>query len=283
MKTTIAILTDSSSSLYNINHHYHNIFMIDIPCFVNEEKFNNFATLGNTPFIKALKNNTAIPKTSQPSIGETVDMYQHIKSLGYTDIIYLPISRNLSGTYENAFVAKEMVSGVNIHIVDTMTTVSILLRMTLTAALFAEQGKSVNDIITYIEEMKKKWGYYLTVDSLSFLVKNGRLSNFKGLVGNFLKIKPLITFTQEGKLFSLENVRTYKKAISAVVNRTLSEAAEDAEIHISVVMENEYLEYAKSLILALRPKAKIMVFILPATIISHLGLEAIGVGYINHS
>src|SRR5690554_1172616 len=124
--TKIAILTDSSSSIYNMEHNYDNLFMLDLPCFIGDKIYKDFAQNKDQVFYEAVALTDKVPKTSQPSIGETLEMYENIKDLGYTNIIYLPISKELSGTYQNAYLAKEMIEGVEIDIVDTKTTVSML-------------------------------------------------------------------------------------------------------------------------------------------------------------
>lgn len=283
MKQKIAILTDSSSSIYTLAHEYDNVFMIDIPCFLGETTFTNFATVGNNDFYEALKDFKGVPKTSQPSVGETLMVYKKIRAQGYTDIIYLPISKELSGTYQNAFMAKNMVEGINVEVVDTLTTVSILSGMVIEAAKLAREGEDVQKILTRIEEMKSRWGYYLTVNDLTGLVKNGRLTNAKKFVADILRIKPLIKFSQDGKLNAIKNIRTYKGALKAVVEEVIKEVdPKNGMIHISYTNNVSDMEYVKALVLKELPNVKIIVFTLPATVVAHVGLAAIGVGYINY-
>lgn len=283
MKRKIAILTDSSSSIYNIKHKFDNVFMINLPCFLGEAVYSDFEKNGNDAFYKAISSSPFVPKTSQPSIGESLEAYNKIKSLGYTDILVLPISKELSGTYQNAYLAKSMVDDINIIIVDTLTTVSILAGMVLEAAKMVKEDKTIDEVLERIEEMKDKWGYYLTVDNLTALIKNGRLSNAKGFVANLLKIKPVIKFSKEGKLVALQNVRTYKRALGEVVNKVVEEVNQDTGvIHLSYTNNTADMELVKSLLLEKLPNIKIEVYTLPATVVAHVGLAAIGIGYINY-
>ena len=84
----IAILTDSSSSIYQIKHDYDNIFMIDLPCFIGDVMFSNFAQDKDDLFFDALENTSMIAKTSQPSVGETLKKFEEIKK---KDILILSI------------------------------------------------------------------------------------------------------------------------------------------------------------------------------------------------
>ena len=98
-------------------------------------------------------------------------MFHHIKSLGYTDVIYLPISKALSGTYQNGYLAKEMVNGINVAIVDTKTTVSILAEMTIEASRLAKIGMSVTDIVEKVTLLRANSGFYAAVKDLTSLIR----------------------------------------------------------------------------------------------------------------
>jgi len=283
MKQKIAILTDSSSSIYTREHNFDNIFMIDIPCFIGDDIFTNFKENKDSVFYDALSKTSLVAKTSQPSVGETVDKFELIKSLGFTNIIYIPISKELSGTYQNGFISKDMVEGIEIDIVDTLTSISILGGMTLEAAKMAKEGHTVEEIKTRIMSLRFNSGYFATVSDLTSLVKNGRLSNAKSFIANLLKIKPVIQLNDEGRLVGIENVRTFKGAIKRIVDK-IAESVDPkkGEIHIGYTNNTGELEYAKGLIEERFPNIKIFVFTVPSTIVAHLGLGAIGLGYINY-
>lgn len=281
MKNKIAILTDSSSTIYTFAHQYDNVFMINLPCYIGEDVFTDFDTHGDKIFYEALENTKLIPKTSQPSVGETLEAFNKIKNLGYTDIIYLPISKELSGTYMNGHASKDMVEGINVEIVDTKTTVSILGYMVTEAARLTQTGLSVSEIISQVTSIDS--AYYLTVNDLTSLVKNGRLSYAKFKIANLFHIKPVIVLNNQGRLESLENVRTYKSAIKKAINYVLAKLDPlNGEIHLSYTNNFEDLEYVRTEILKINPDLKIEVFTIPATVTAHVGLQAIGVGYINY-
>ncbi len=283
MNQKIAILTDSSSAIYSHQHSYKNLFMIDLPCFIGEQMFTDFAHNQNDQFFQALEGATAVPKTSQPSVGEMLVQYEAIRDAGYTHIIFLPISQELSGTYQNAHLAKEIVKGIEVIIIDTLTTTSILLEMSLFAAKLSNEGKTVEQIVTQIEDLKTRWGYYVTVSDLTALVKNGRLSNAKSFIANLFHIKPVIRFTKEGKLVGLQNVRTFKKALKVVVDLLKQEAPPKAKIHLVYAKESPEVRFVYDLLQDAFPHQPIYKYSLPATIVAHVGLAAIGIGYLDTS
>lgn len=279
----IAILTDSSSSLYNIDHNFDNLFMIDIPVYLGDKIFTNFKKTKDEVFYSALKKTDIIPKTSQPSVGETLELYKHIKALGYSHIIYLPLSKELSGTYQNAYLAKEMIDDIEIEIIDTKTSASVLGSMALEAARLTRVGYPFIEIIASIYEMRKHTHFYVTVNNLTSLVKNGRLSNAQSFIANILKIKPVIKLTEEGKIVSIEKVRTYKAAIKSIVNNIAYEVKQDeGVIQILYTNNDSDLRFTEKIVKDRFPTNRIEVNTLPATIVAHLGLETIAIGYVNY-
>ncbi|MCK9470408.1 MAG: DegV family protein [Bacilli bacterium] len=283
MERKIAILTDSSSSLYHFKHDFDNIFLIDIPCFIGDVMFSNFEKNKDDLFFDALANTTMIAKTSQPSVGETLEKFEEIKAKGFTDIIYIPISKELSGTYQNGFISKGMVDDINVEIIDTKTTASILSGMAMEAAKLAKEGKTVEEIIQTVLELRERTGYFVTVNDLTSLVKNGRLSNAKSVIANLLKIKPVIELTAEGKLVSLENVRTYKNAIKRMVEHVSKKVDPvNGELHIAHTNIEDTLEFLTDLLKEKFPNTKVVSYPVPSTIAAHIGLNAIALGYINY-
>lgn len=283
MKEKIAILTDSSSSIYNVDHNYDNLFFIDIPCFIGDEIFNNFKENKDAVFYDALSKTTLVPKTSQPSVGEQLEIFEHIKSLGYTHILYMPISKELSGTYQNGFLAKGLSEGIEIEILDTRTSISILGSMALEAARLARAGFSINEITEKVYDLRSRSKFYGTVNDLTSLVKNGRLSNAKSIIANLLKIKPVIELQEDGKLVGIENVRTYKGAIKVIIDKVAYEINEDGGvIHLCYTNNVDDLTYVQALLKERFPNTNIEVHTLPATVVAHLGLQTIAIGYINY-
>lgn len=278
----IAILTDSSSAIYTIKHDFDNLFMIDLPCFLGEEVFTDFSKNKNEVFYKALEATEFIPKTSQPSVGETLEWFERIRDKGYTDVIYMPISKELSSTYANGFMAKDMVEGINVEIVDTLTTVSVLAEMAMLGAKLAKEGKDVSEIVEEVTSLRQNSGYFVTVSDLTALIKNGRLSNAAGFVANVLKIKPVIELQENGKIASIEKVRTYKGAIKKMIDIVTERFDPNKGVlHIGGTNRPEDITLVKELLKEVFPTAQMKVFSIPATIVAHVGMTSVAIGYVN--
>lgn len=282
-KEKVAILTDSSSSIYTMEYDYKHLFMIDQPCFIGDRMFTNFMENKNEEFYNALRNSNVVAKTSQPSVGETLQKFEEIRDLGYKELIYLPISVELSGSYDNGHLAKDLVEGITVHVIDTKRTVSILGKMALEAAKLSEEGYSAEHIINRMYELRDGSSYYFTVNDLTPLVQNGRLSNAKSFIANILRIKPIIQLTPEGKITGIENVRTFKRALDRMIELVSKQVnPQTGHIHIAYATEDENLELLKEKVLQKFPHLPVKAYMIPATVVAHTGLSALGVGYVNY-
>jgi DegV family protein with EDD domain len=176
-----------------------------------------------------------------------------------------------------------MVDDIRVEVIDSKTTASILSGMAIEAAKLAKEGKTVEEIVKRVLDLRSKSGYFVTVNDLTSLVKNGRLSNAKSVIANLLKIKPVIELTSEGKLVSLENVRTYKNAIKRMVEHVAQRLdPENGELHIAHTNREDTLEFIMGILNERFPNTKKVVLQVPSTIVAHIGLNAIALGYLNY-
>ena len=223
-KEKIAIVTDSSSSLDYIKHEeFDNIFMVRMPIYFGDEEYIDGKTITAEEFYTRINSDSIIPTTSQPSLGETLELYESLKAEGYTDIIHLPISKGISGVYQSLYSISDLVEGINVHIVDTRATSVILAFIVLECARKVKENHTVAEVLAYSEYLSSHYNAYFMVDDLKYLIKNGRLSNAAGFIGSVLKIKPILTFNEVGEIIGIEKIRTTKKAMNHIVNKVLTE------------------------------------------------------------
>jgi DegV family protein with EDD domain len=277
----IAIVTDSSSSLDFLKHPYQNIFMVRMPIYFGETEYIDGLTITVDEFYDRIKKEDVIPSTSQPSLGETLELYEQIKTEGYTDIIHLPISKGLSGTYQSLFSIKDLVEGVNVHIVDTKSTAVILGFIVLEAARTVSEGKTVDDVLTYCDDLSNHYKPYFMVDDLKYLIKNGRLSNAAGFIGSVLKIKPLLTFDEQGKIVGIEKIRTTKKAMSYIIETIINETKDLKRVQyfIAYGADHELIETFKENVGIYISLDQVLECRLPSVIGAHVGSGIVALGY----
>ena len=277
----IAILTDSTSCLDFLPHQYDNIFLVRLTVSFDQEEFIDGETINPETFYQRIQSSNCIPKTSQPAIGQVVEIINHIKSLGYTDIIYMPISKALSGTYQAGVLAQEFVEDVTVHCVNTRLAASFLGYLVLNAAKLVESGQTVSQILESTEKLIDSSRVNFCIKDIKYLVKNGRLSNASGFFGSLLQIIPIIEFNKQGEIVAIEKTRTAKKAVNELVSKLCQEIEGVKKVQFFVCHTNDtdLLERAKEQLQAHLNLEDIIFTPIPPVIGAHVGSSAIGLGY----
>ena len=192
-------------------------------------------------------------------------------------ILYIAGSSKSSGTYQSAVLASNDIDG-DIHIVDSMSICFGCGMLVLTAARMLQEGKDINEIISAIEDLKSKVFVTMSMNSLEYLQKGGRISNGKALIGNMFNIRPLLT-VKDGLIFQEGNIRGSKKIIPSLIARTKEVCGTDFSnrtIAIGCGDNLEDREKLKELVeKELNPKELILITINPS-MCSHSGPGFIG-------
>ncbi len=279
----IAVVTDTNACLDYFDYDY------DIPIFrsiihLGENEYIDHIELKAEDFYKALNDDkTLFPKTSQPPTMQMVETYESLKKSGYTDVIVITISSHMSGIFSSAQVAGKSVEGLNVHVFDSKSVAFPQAKMTLLAASMAQEGKSVENILAAMENIRDNNHIYFGVDTLAYLVKNGRLSNAQGFLGSMLKVKPLLHISKEGKVENVEKIRTFNKAVNRVIDMFIEETKnmDNLEVFICHAHNASMRDYIEKTIKERKPSIG-NVFSMPLTpaVGAHAGPGAIGLGYI---
>jgi DegV family protein with EDD domain len=219
--------------------------------------------------------------TSQTSTGKIASVYEELKDEGYTDVIAVVISSKLSGTYQGAVLAKDMVSGINVYVIDSRSVSYGEAFLVLEAIKMIKAGHKTRDIIDKLEKIRDNVYIYVLVDTLKFLVKNGRLSATSGFLGTLLKIKPLLHVQRDGSLVPFEKIRTTSKA----QHRLLEVVRHDVDgknviMFIAFTNNQDKAAEIKKEILAFRPDITVELVPLTPVVGAHAGPGTLGVGYI---
>ncbi|MFA5692809.1 MAG: DegV family protein [Acholeplasmataceae bacterium] len=231
---------------------------------------------------KMLEKPDAPIHTSQVSTGMFTEIYEKIKEDGFDELLVVTISSKLSGTYQGAILAKDMVDGIKIEVVDSKSVSLGEGLLVLKALDMVKEGKTLDDIVPELEKFRDKIEIYVLVDTLKYLVKNGRLSSAAGLLGTLLRIKPLLKIMPDGSLQPYEKIRTTTKAQKRILELVLSETKDrDPEFFIAYTTnKDKALEFEKEL-KAANPKAKITLIPLTPVVGAHAGPGTLGIGFYN--
>ena len=229
----------------------------------------------------------AMPTTSQVNPEQARALFEPILK-GGTDILHIAFTSGLSGTYNSCRIAAEELSEEypdrKIVVVDSLCAASGGGMLLYKAIELKEQGKSFDEIVTWVEENKLHVCHDVTVDDLFHLHRGGRVSKTSAVLGTIIKIKPIIHVNDEGKLIVIGKERGRKKALQTLVER-MEEKSQGFENDIVMITHGDALEdaeYVKGLIQDKFGITNIMINPLGTVIGSHTGPGVIALFYMGN-
>jgi DegV family protein with EDD domain len=168
-------------------------------------------------------------RTSQVNADEFVQNFTPILESG-KDIIHVTTSSGISGVYNSAVIAKEILEEQfperKVYIVDSLAASSGYGLLMDKLADLRDEGKTAEEVVQFVEENKLKLHHWFFSTDLTFFIKGGRVSKVSGWFGTVLKICPLLNVSKEGKLIPREKIRTKRNVINAIVGK-MEEFAEN--------------------------------------------------------
>ena len=221
------------------------ISVIPMPFLIDGEEYFEDINLTQEQFYEHLRGDAAV-STSQPSVASVTELWDRLLKEG-CEIVHIPMSSGLSESCHTAqTLAKEY--GGRVHVVDNQR-ISVTQKQSVFDALkLAEQGKSAAQIAEYLTATKRDSSIYISLDTLKYLKKGGRLTPAAALVGSILRIKPVLQIQGE-KLDAFRKVHSLRQAkqemVAAIRNDLATRFAQfrkDGEMTISVAHTDNYAE-----------------------------------------
>ena len=206
----IAVATDSNSGITQAEAARMGIRVLPMPFFINEELFFEDITLSQGEFYERLDRDADI-STSQPAPGDVMELWDDLLREN-EHVIYIPMSSGLSASCETAEIlaAEEPYAG-RVHVVDNQRISITQRRSVLDALEMAQRGMSAERIVEVLMREKLQSSIYITVDTLKYLKKGGRVTPAGAALGSVLNIKPVLQIQGE-KLDAFAKVRGMKAA-----------------------------------------------------------------------
>ncbi len=236
----IAIVTDSNSGITQAQGKELGVHVIPMPFYINEELFYEDITLTQEQFYQKLAEDAEI-STSQPSPADVMELWEDLLE-EYEEIIHIPMSSSLSSSCETAMMLSQDFEG-KVHVIDNQR-ISITMRQSVLDALeMAEKGMSASQIEEVLMREKLEASIYITVDTLKYLKKGGRITPTAAALGTVLNLKPVLQI-QGGKLDSFAKVRGMKAAKKAMLEAMTNDmqsrfAGKDMHLHIAHTCSDE--------------------------------------------
>lgn len=240
----IKIVTDSTADLPLEIVEKYDINVLPLTVRFEDESYRDGVDIKLPQFLEKMKESGIFPTTSQINPQEFYDCYKSYLDRGYK-ILSIHLSSKLSGTYQSACIAKEMLATEDICVIDSLNVTSGLGLQVIRACQHREQGLSLLEIKDRIIEIIPHVKSAIAFESLENLVRGGRLSKTAGVLGNILGIR-LIIQIKDGELSLMDKVRGSKKAVKTIVDYMSEKGIKKEEPCLILQIENrEILEALK--------------------------------------
>lgn len=205
------------------------VHMIPLSVHFGNEIYYDRETIEPGAFYKKLTEYEELPKTSQVTPAIFVEEYKKYIADGY-HIIAICFSSGLSGTYQSACIAKEMLRTEKVTVIDSKAASVGFGLIVRTAALMVKDGKSKEEIIERIEFMRDRMEHIFAVGSLEMLKRGGRISTAQAVMGKLLNVKPILQI-QNGYIIPYDKVRGEKGVIKRIIE-TMKERGHEIESQV---------------------------------------------------
>lgn len=210
----VAIVTDSNSGITQSEAKEVGVFVLPMPFMINEVSFLEDIDLTQEEFYQKLEGDADIC-TSQPSIEAVTQLWDEVLQ-EYDEIVHIPMSSGLSGSCQTAMMLAQDYSG-RVFVVNNQRISVTQRQSVMDAKELIAQGKSGKEIQDILEETKFESSIYITLDTLKYLKKGGRITPAAAALGTLLKLKPVLQIQGE-KLDAFSKARTMKQAKSTMIN-----------------------------------------------------------------
>ncbi len=278
--SSIRIVTDTVASLLPEYLAAHPIPVVPQVVNFGQDSFLEGVDLSYAEFIRRLKSSPQLPKTAAPPPGEFIAVYGRLLQEAQT-ILSIHPSSDVSGTVRSALTAKETAfPDADIRILDTRAVGTNLAAMVMSAAEWAGEGASADEILQRLQALIPCGRTYFLISTLEYLQKGGRIGGAAALFGSALQIKPILQF-KDGRVDVLEKIRSYNHAFERLEELVVEQCPRSPRAHLAV-MHADDLGRAQRLAADLQAAVgaeRIPIHTVSASITTHAGPGTVGVGF----
>lgn len=277
---TFTIMTDSTADLNQTWAEDHDIVFIGLTILCDGEVYETVGPnrISSDYLLKKMKAGSH-PQTSQINVGEFEKVFrEHARN--NKALLYLAFSSVLSGTYQSALMARDLVRedypDAVIEIVDTLAAAGGEVYLTILAAEARDSGKNLLETKDIVEAVIPRLRTYFLVDDLFHLMRGGRLSKGSAFLGSLASIKPLLWIDEEGKLVPIAKIRGRQKAIKEMVAQVEKDIA-DSTVIVSYTSDQGSAEKLREELLAHENISDVLMMPLGPVISAHVGPNTLAV------
>ena len=213
----VKVVTDSLSDITSDMAEGLGITIVPLTVFFGHEAFLDRVTITTDDFYRRLIHGNVWPTTTQPPPKDFADVYDKLAE-ETDEILVITLSSKLSGTYQSAIGAKEMLTKkCRVEVIDSLTAAMGLGLVVIATATEAQKGTSLDDMVKFVNRAIERSHFVAYFDTLKYLAKGGRIGRAQGLLGSMLSIKPILT-VKEGEMSPVTRLRSQAAGMDYLYN-----------------------------------------------------------------
>jgi DegV family protein with EDD domain len=271
-----AIVLDSTADFPDASDRFVNWRVV--PLYVNfgTDSFKDGVELTAHEFYERLRTSPQLPTTSQPTPGDFLAAYEELGQ--YERILSIHIASNLSGTFQSAGTAAQMLGDGRVRTIDSQSASVAIAMLALAIQRRLERGTTDEEIDALVERYLAEHGLLFTVDTLEFLARGGRIGKAKAFAGQLLNVKPILSI-RDGEVLPVKRVRGNRKAFQEFVDALETNTRDEPGLRVGIAHADapERMVELEKMVRHIRPSAQIeMETSLGAVIGAHAGPGTVG-------
>ena len=282
----IAAATDSNSGITQEQAKQLGVHVLPMPFMIDGQMYYEGVDLTHEEFFRRMEEGADIT-TSQPSPGEVTDFWDKLLE-EYDAVVYIPMSSGLSGSCQTAMLLAEDYEG-KVYVVNNQRISVTQMQSVLDARDLIKKGYAAAQIRNILGETKFDSSIYVTVTTLKYLKKGGRITPAAAMLGTLLQIKPVLTIQGE-KLDAFSKARTLKQGktiMMTALKKDLETRFHDPEarhtwLEIAYTCSDEMAQEFKETVAEIYPDANICIAPLSLSIACHIGPGCLAVACSGH-
>ena len=275
----IVIMTDTNSGITPDIAKLHGIHLLKMPYYMDGKEYIEYGEMTYSEFFEKMEAGAEV-STSQPSPGSLTESWDELLKR-YDSVIYMPMTSGLSGTCQTAKMLSLEYKG-KVFVVDNKRISVSLSSSVFDALKLVKSGLSASQIAETLENEASNQSVYVSVNTLEYLKKSGRVTPAGAALGSILGVKPVLTI-QGGKLDAFKKVRGMKAAMDTMITAIEDDyknrfAGENVVISVAYSGDEEQGKIWQSAVQSHFPDHEINMDALPLSISCHTGPGALGIG-----
>lgn len=273
----VGFIVDSTCAISKQYCDEKNIGFAPLELIVDGQTYLDGIEMSSETFMQQLRDGK-LATTSQVTPGRFVEVYEKMIEQGYTTLFVITISSRLSGTYQSAKTAIELLNreDIQVRVIDTNIATAASSLQLLEAVQLAEKGASIEKIEDTLMLGNRAQKLVFVLESVDYLQRSGRLSKASAFAAQFLQVKPILSFI-DGEIVVTDKIRTLKKAISYVTDQIPSGVQRLMLIHPD---DQELARMMREVLVQKFPEVEIVEAVGSPVVGAHIGPHGVGVSWI---